>query len=122
MMFQEILANHDSRVFSIQKLLDRDNLLGAFSDQWRVILDINYYPIFQLARRLIISLTAKADIIEALSCLATTAQRIIGMKAALGHDLIGRVYHKLLADKRILSNLLYAYSFCYLITQAIFRP
>ncbi|MBM4302413.1 MAG: hypothetical protein FJ121_12975 [Deltaproteobacteria bacterium] len=104
MMFQEILANHDRRVFSIQKTLDRENLLGAFSDQWRVILNINYYPIFQLARQLIISLTAKAEIIETLRLLAITAQRIISMKAALGHDLIGRVYHKLLADKKYLAT------------------
>lgn len=104
MMFQEILANHDNRVSSIQKLLDHENLQGAFSDQWRVILEINYYPIFQLARRLIISLTAKPEIIEALIYLAKTAQRIIGMKAALGHDLMGRVYHKLLADKKYLAT------------------
>lgn len=105
MIFQEILAYHDDRVDSLEKTLDEPNLLRSFSAHWRFILeDINYYPIFYLARDIIINLTADADIIAALKNLADTAQRIVSMRAALRHDLMGRVYHRLLADKKYLGT------------------
>lgn len=105
MIFQEILAYFDSRVDSLEKTLDDPNLLSSFSGHWRFILeDINYYPIFHLAREIIINLTADADIIAALKNLAGTAQRIVSMRAALRHDLMGRVYHRLLADKKYLGT------------------
>jgi hypothetical protein len=105
MIFQEILAYYDDRVNSLEKVLNDPNLLGSFSEHWRFILeDINYYPIFHLAREIIIDLTADADIIETLRNLAGTAQRIVSMRAALRHDLMGRVYHRLLADKKYLGT------------------
>lgn len=105
MIFQEILAYHDHRVSSLQKLLERDNVISAFSDQWRLILtEIDYYPIFYLARELVINLTANADIIVQLRSLADAAQRIVSMRAALRHDLMGRVYHRLLADRKYLGT------------------
>ena len=105
MIFQEILAYHDDRVDSLEKTLDEPNPLGSFSAHWRFILeDINYYPIFYLARDIIINLTVDADIIAALKNLADTAQRIVSMRAALRHDLMGRVYHRLLADKKYLGT------------------
>jgi len=53
MIFQEILASHgDYRVSTLEKLKDEENVIGALSSQWRDILKINYYPIFNLAREL----------------------------------------------------------------------
>lgn len=105
MIFQEILARHDDyRISSLEKLKDEENVLSAFSSQWRDILKINYYPIFHLARELLKSLTADADIFAHLRSLAEAAQRIVSLRAALRHDLMGRVYHKLLADKKYLAT------------------
>ena len=39
-----------------------------------------------------------------LRSLANAAQRIVSLRAALRHDLMGRVYHKLLADKKYLAT------------------
>lgn len=105
MIFQEILAYYDDRVDSLEKVLNEPNLIRSFSEHWRFILEeINYYPIFHLAREVLINLTADADIIAALRNLAGTAQRIVSMRAALRHDLMGRVYHRLLADKKYLGT------------------
>jgi len=104
MIFQEILAYHDDRVSSLERLKDEENVLSAFSSQWRDILKINYYPIFHLARQLLKQLTTHADVVSRLRLLADAAQRIVSLRAALRHDLMGRVYHKLLADKKYLAT------------------
>jgi type I restriction-modification system DNA methylase subunit len=105
MIFQEILASYDDRVDSLEKVLNEPNLIGSFSEHWGFILEeINYYPIFHLAREILINLIADADIIAALKNLAGTAQRIVNMRAPLRHDLMGRVYHRLLADKKYLGT------------------
>ncbi len=102
MIFQEILAYHDDRVSSLENLKDDENILSAFNSQWR--LKINYYPIFHLARELLKHLTTHADVVSRIRLLADAAQRIVSLRAALRHDLMGRVYHKLLADKKYLAT------------------
>jgi tRNA1(Val) A37 N6-methylase TrmN6 len=105
MIFQEILAKHDEyQISSLETLKDEENVLSAFTFQWKQILEINYYPIFHLARELLKTLTADADIFAHLRSLADAAQRIVSLRAALRHDLMGRVYHKLLADKKYLAT------------------
>jgi hypothetical protein len=105
MIFQEILSRHgDYRISTLEKLKDEENVLSAFSAQWRDILKINYYPIFHLARELLLQIPVHGDAVALLRTLADAAQRIVGLRAALRHDLMGRVYHKLLADKKYLAT------------------
>jgi len=103
MIFQEILSGHSEfQVPPLEKIKDEENVLSAFSSLWRNILKINYYPIFHLARELLLRLPS--DRMALLRSLADAAQRIVGLRAALRHDLMGRVYHKLLADKKYLAT------------------
>lgn len=105
LIFQEILSEHDPRVHSLQKLLGESNPTRAFSEHWDYILaEINYYPIFHVARELLVTLGSKAEIVGAVCKLATTAQEVVGMRAALRHDLMGRVYHRLLTDAKYLGT------------------
>ena len=104
MIFQQILAYHDPRVPNLEKLKDEENPLSAFSSQWREILKINYYPIFHLARELLRELPVHAETVSLLRLLADASERIVILRAALRHDLMGRVYHKLLADKKYLAT------------------
>lgn len=104
MIFQEVLAYYDSQVPTLEQVVDEENVLRAFSRQWRLILEINYYPIFHLARELVKRLPAHPDTVRHLRDLADAAQRIVSLRAALRHDLMGRVYHKLLADKKYLAT------------------
>ena len=105
MIFQEILADHDARVIPLQKVLDTRNPSSEFCDHWQYIIkEINYYPIFYIAREILLSLTVNKDVADALRTLVETAQRIVGMRAALRHDLMGRIYHRLLAEAKYLGT------------------
>jgi len=104
MIFQEILSWHrEFRVAPLEKLKKAENVLSAFCSQWGDILKVNYYPIFHLARELLMEIPSYPAF-DLIRSLANTAQRIVGMRAALRHDLMGRVYHKLLADKKYLAT------------------
>jgi hypothetical protein len=105
LVFQEVLSQHEGRVKPLQGTLDQGNPIAAFSNQWKYILEnINYYPIFHIAREILGNLSATADTSTAIIGLAETAQRIVSHRAALRHDLMGRVYHRLLADKKYLAT------------------
>jgi len=105
MIFQEILAEHDPRVLPLQKMLAKGTLVRQFGEHWQFILDdIDYYPIFHVACQILGDLTATQGMIEALKDLAATAQSIVGMRAALRHDLMGRIYHRLLVEAKYLGT------------------
>lgn len=105
MIFQEILAEHDRRVLPLSKILPETLLLDAFASHWQFIIkEINYQPIFHLAREVILSLTMNPYIIRAVENLGRTAEQVVKMKAALRHDLMGRVYHRLLAEAKYLGT------------------
>lgn len=105
MIFQEILASHDNRVTSLTHLLNEIVLHSALNRHWNYIVsDINYFPIFHLASQLMVVIPSHGDILKGLRILGQSAQKIVAMKAALRHDLMGRVYHKLLADKKYLGT------------------
>lgn len=104
MVFQEILSLHLPDVLPLSKVLEEEYPTEKYIEHWQLILGINYYPIFHLARQILLDLTANPDITKAVRDLTQTAQRIVGNRAALRHDLMGRVYHRLLADKKYLAT------------------
>ena len=105
LIFQEILAEHDTRIRTIQQVLNDGNPVSGFSDHWAYVLaEINYYPIFHVAREILASLTSRAEVVAAVCQLGATAQKVVAMRAALRHDLMGRVYHRLLAEAKYLGT------------------
>ena len=105
MIFQEIIAEYDTRVRSLSTFQYDSSILMALRDHWQFIMEeINYHPIFHVARECIMDLMASKDITDGLGKLAVTAQDIVGKRAALRHDLMGRVYHRLLADAKYLGT------------------
>lgn len=105
LVFQEVLAEHEEQVKPLQAILNEGNPISGFSTQWKFILDnINYYPIFHVACEILGNLTAKGEVTIAIIGLANTAQRIVSHRAALRHDLMGRVYHRLLAEAKYLGT------------------
>ncbi len=105
LIFQEILAEHDQRVPSLHETLRGAHPQSALSEQWDFILrEINSFPIFHVAGEVLAKLTSKAQIAEALRTLAEKAQKVVTMRAALRHDLMGRVYHRLLAEAKYLGT------------------
>ncbi|MEW5718356.1 MAG: hypothetical protein AB1817_07020, partial [Chloroflexota bacterium] len=103
--FQDILADHNERVHSLSKILSKPNLLDELATHWQfIIAQIDYFPIFHLAHEILTGLTANKDIVDAVRALAKTAQDIISLRAALRHDLMGRVYHRLLSEAKYLGT------------------
>ncbi|MEW5994118.1 MAG: hypothetical protein AB1744_06955, partial [Candidatus Zixiibacteriota bacterium] len=105
MIFQQILAEYDDRVLSLEAVLDTKSAHLKFIEHWKYILtDINYYPIFHVARQLLVNMSTSGGIYQAIVSLATTAQEVVGMRAAMRHDLMGRVYHRLLVERKYLGT------------------
>ena len=67
------------------------------------ILEINYWPIFAVARDIVNLLPSHAAA-RILEHLRTTAQRINSTGANVAHDLTGRVFQRLIADRKYLAT------------------
>lgn len=106
MIFQEVLSERNNKVLSLQELVgDEPNIINALATHWRFIVNkINYYPIFHIAYEIVEDITSAGNTVDALRTLVATAQKIVGKRAALRHDLMGRVYHRLLVDKKFLGT------------------
>jgi len=110
MIFQEILAEDNTRVLHLNAICpkprgERGKLVHEFGDHWLYILEeINYYPIFKVARDVIRAISSNPYVLEAINTLAATAVRIVDMRVPLRHDLMGRVYHRLLSGAKYLGT------------------
>ncbi len=105
LIFHEMLAGFDNRVTTLEPFLQRRAPLVQLARPWQDIIDqINYFPIFHLALELLVNMTANAAISDALENLARIAQDIVRNRAALRHDLMGRIYHRLLSSAKYLGT------------------
>jgi hypothetical protein len=101
MIFQQILADNDPQVQRLSQTVQGNNIAGNFDNVWTFILDnINYVPIFTIARNIVREVQGSPDVDEALRSLAAAAEDITKRRAALRHDLMGRIYHRLIADAK----------------------
>jgi hypothetical protein len=106
-VFQETLAGGPSDlalVKSLEELRGEKGGLGktAVLHEWRKILSVNYWPIFDIARRIleIIPATNSNVLIDRL---AQTAGRLLQNQLMRSHDLTGAVFQKLIADRKFLA-------------------
>jgi hypothetical protein len=105
LVFQEVLADYESQVQHLRQTLQAHDAISALADHWEYILtQINYYPIFHVAHQLLLAMPSNPDSERALRLLARTALDIVQQRAALRHDLMGRVYHRLLAEAKYLGT------------------
>ena len=70
---------------------------------WTRILEINYWPIFAIARDILEQLPA-GDAAAILSGLRLTAQTVDAAGVDNSHDLTGRVFQRLIADRKYLAT------------------
>ena len=76
------------------------NPLGSVLDEWEKILDINYYPIFAVAHKILIMMPSHLAR-EVLLQLLPAAQ---GAHLVNAHELIGRVFQRLIDDRKYLAT------------------
>ena len=100
MVFHERLVGmHDvrplSQLCSTQASSPKANILDAWTD----VLKINYWPIFAIARDIVEQLPA-AEASQMLTGLRTTVEDVEATGANQAHDLTGRIFQRLIADRK----------------------
>ena len=104
MVFHERLAGKHgvkplSRLCGPNSLSPKNDILDA----WTRILKISYWPIFGIARDIVDQLPA-AEASQVLKGLRVTAENVDAAGANQAHDLTGRIFQRLIADRKYLAT------------------
>ena len=105
-MFHDILAGGKdelANVKSLEQLRGDEGLTKSdILQEWRKILEINYWPIFDIARRIFEAVPTHASqpLIEGLT---STANKLLQNRLMRSHDLTGAVFQRLIADRKFLA-------------------
>ena len=106
-VFQENLAGGPDElasVYSLEQLRGSNSGLtkSAVLTEWRKILEVNYWPIFDIARRILeVIPTAESRLL--IEGLAETADQLLQTGLMRSHDLTGVVFQRLIADRKFLA-------------------
>ena len=103
MVFQERLASNEV-AFQPVSVAMRDGRFSrmALLQVWEHILSIDYYPIFSMARDVVRELS-EVEATEVLGECAKTAAALLGMGAVGRHDLAGRIFNRLISERKLLA-------------------
>lgn len=103
MMFQERLANINPNVYPIEKTRDHDHISKILLTQsWDMILGIDYWPIFKMAREVVGNIS-DVEVSLVLDECAKTAEKLLSMATVGRHDLAGRIFNRLVSDRKFLA-------------------
>ncbi|MCY4652547.1 MAG: hypothetical protein OXC95_05210 [Dehalococcoidia bacterium] len=103
MVFQDRLASNDAYYQPVSAALRN----GSFSSislrqAWESILSVDYYPIFSMARDVVAELS-EVEAAGVLEECARTASELLGMGSVGRHDVAGRIFNKLVSDRKLLA-------------------
>ncbi len=103
MVFQERLAGGEE-VYQPVSAARRDGRFSRLSllRMWEEILAIDYYPIFSMARDVVEQLS-DVEAATVLDECAETAAALLGMGAVGRHDLAGRIFNRLISERKLLA-------------------
>src|SRR6267378_2448335 len=105
-MFQETLAGGPGSLSSVNSLEQLRGASGltksAILSEWRKILKVNYWPIFDIARRILEPIPA-AQTQPLIEGLAGTADKLLQNRLMRSHDLTGAVFQRLIGDRKFLA-------------------
>ena len=73
-------------------------------EEWRKILGVNYWSIFNIASELLRSINPPGMAMDALRVMRSTADRLVGLGVSQSHDLSGTVFQRLIADRKFLAT------------------
>ena len=105
MVFHERIAGMHAQIKPLIQVCGDDvaNPQEETVGAWNAILAINYWPIFAVAKDLLTQLTSR-DAAQALRRLRDTAQTIEATGIDNAHDLTGRIFQRLIADRKYLAT------------------
>lgn len=104
MVFQERLAKKSNSTIKNLEQTTQDGgaAQSAFLGEWRKILDIDYFPIFQMAYDVLVIITKLESQKFLVRCQKTAGDLLI-THAAGGHDLAGRIFNRLVANRKFIA-------------------
>lgn len=103
MIFHERLTESMPGILEVGSLRYGPRLVKTrLIDEWDKILAIDYYPIFRMARD-VANRMPSGVAPDVLDRCYWTAERLLGMAATRRHDLAGRIFNRLIADRKFLA-------------------
>jgi len=107
LVFHESLSHGQKALYEVRTLAEHKSAEGGISQHevlkdWSVILRVNYWPIFDIARR-ILEVTPADTARLLLDNLVTTATDLVANHMMKSHDLTGAVFQRLIADRKFLA-------------------
>lgn len=84
----------------LQQCLESDDAVDALSDAWRMILAVDYRPVFESARRVLHAPAQDHCWQTAVRRVARASLTVSRDAASARHDLLGRIFHMLLDTAR----------------------
>ena len=105
LVFHDQIAGMHARIKSLAHACGDsiDNPQGEVLAAWTAILKINYWPIFSIAKDILEHLDS-ADAARILRRLRNTAQGVNATGVENAHDLTGRIFQRLIADRKFLAT------------------
>jgi len=85
---------------SASQCADSDDPIGAFSQAWKLWLAVDYKPIFDTARSALQTLAGANEFSAAVQLVARASLNVTRNIVGLRHDLLGRIFHKVLDTAR----------------------
>jgi hypothetical protein len=106
-MFHEILAGGQAELAHVNSIEQLRGSSGGLTKssvlaEWRKILTINYWPIFDIARR-ILEVVPTQESNPLIEGLAVTADKLLQNRLMRSHDLTGAVFQRLIVDRKFLA-------------------
>ena len=99
-MFHAAIEGHEGiPQFPLPGSIDRDTLL----ETWNAILEVNYWPIFSIARDLVRRLPLRA-VPPVMNRIARAIPRLDQLGATSYHDLTGRMFQTLISDRKFIAS------------------
>ncbi len=74
--------------------------INAFREAWLAILAVDYRPVFETGRIALEALSIDLDTAQGLRSLAKVVTRVAELVSGLRHDLLGRIFHRVLDTAR----------------------
>jgi hypothetical protein len=107
LVFHESLARGEGGLYDVRTLDELRGKRGGVSknemlEDWKRILKVNYWPIFDIGRRIleVIPIDTARPLLDRL---VTTAGELVANHMMRSHDLTGAVFQRLIADRKFLA-------------------
>ena len=79
---------------------EQEATINAYREAWRGILAVDYRPVFETGRAALAALSADPDTGQAVRNLSEVVARVSERVTGLRHDLLGRIFHRVLDTAR----------------------